>query len=71
MDWVVFWTTYFPVAVTCISACHALWNIAQTLESMNRRGFATNTLPLVIPLREIQEEIKKLTAVMSLARQCH
>ena len=73
MDWVVFWTTYFPVTVTCISACHALWNIAQSLESLNRnrRDFATNTHPLVITLREIKEEIKQLTAVMSLARRCH
>jgi len=73
MDWVLFWTTYFPVAVTCISACLALWNIAQSLESLNRnrRDFVTNVLPLVSTLREIKEEIKQHTAVMSLARQCH
>jgi len=72
MDWVLFWTTYFPVAVTCISACLALWNIAQSLESLNRnrRDFGTNVLPLVSTLREIKEEIKQHTAVMSLARRC-
>lgn len=69
MDNIVFWATYFAVAVICIFTCEALWRIAKSLNALSRRDITTNMYPIVLTLREIKEEIKQLTAAMSLAKQ--
>jgi hypothetical protein len=67
---VVLWATYFALAVTCISACDALWHIAHSLDNLSQRDTTTNMHPLVLTLSEIKDEIKQLTTAMSLARRC-
>jgi hypothetical protein len=71
MDNIVFWATYFAVAVICIFTCEALWRIAKSLNALSRRDITTNMHPIVLTLREIKEEIKQLTNATSMPRRCH
>jgi len=71
MDNIVFWATYFAVAVICIFACEALCHIAKSLDKLSRRDLTTNMHPIVLTLHEIKEEIKKLTTATSVPRRCH
>ena len=71
MDNIVFWATYFAVAVICIFTCEALWHIAKKLDALSRRDITTNMYPIVLTLREIKEEIKQLTTATSMPRRCH
>ena len=65
MDNIVFWATYFAVAVICIFTCEALRHIAKSLHALSRRDITTNMHPIVFTLREIKEEINQLTTATS------
>jgi hypothetical protein len=68
MEQIIFWVTCFAVAVI---PSMSLWHIAKSLKALSRRDLTTNMHPIVLALREIKEEIKQLTAAMSVPRRCH